>query len=414
MRIITTLLILMFCSHVSIAQDTLSLKDVEANLYRFEIQNGMLIGDGADFLKSEFAKHHMVLLGEYHGSKAISDFTSAIIPELNKNNFKNFGLEVGPVMGEVLNSLTASELPSRIKEYNQKYAIPDDGDIYTPIPFFENIEDANFLQLAKQNEWNVFGIDQEFYDSYVMLFDLMYENLSTAEQAEGKAVFTEARDSLNAFYLRELINGDYYLSLIRESEIVAECIKLFAKTEHNHSIIEAFENSFSIYQKLDNNQFYENYESRVAYMKSQLAQHLSVSNYDFKNDKLLMKMGALHLSKGISPYAQNEVGNTLHELAEYNGVSALGIEFGSRFYFSDGEIQDELDLDDDYVKEYSQFKKFGHKTQWTILDLRPMRKAVHWYPQPLLKKVNQSLQELINNYDILIITPATEDPSPNY
>ena len=43
-------------SSVAIAQDSLSLETLQSMTYNFSIEEGQLVGEGADFLKKEIAK----------------------------------------------------------------------------------------------------------------------------------------------------------------------------------------------------------------------------------------------------------------------------------------------------------------------------------------------------------------------
>ena len=395
-------------------QDTLLLEDIKSYTYEFQIKNGQIEGKGAEFLINEFAKTQIVMLGEYHGQKSISEFTGSIIPVLNKNGFKHMALEVGPTMGDFLNSLNAPNVEKDLKKINQQYHTKDGEDIYTPIPFFDTVEDAKFLDEAKKHEWNVFGVDQEYYDSFPFLFDLMFGNLTENQKAHHKKLHQSAIDSLQSFYQREVEKGESYVTLISESQVISEFLKTMHQADENAPLVEAFTKSVEIYKLNDDSRWYENYQTRIAYMKQLLRTEFEKEKFNVVNDKLLIKMGRLHLSKGTSPYAFNELGNTLTELCEYNGVTALGIGFETRFHIENDVIMDELDSDSKYMQNYREFKKFGDKYKWTILDLRPMRKDFHWHPQPLKGKLNAYLQELIVNYDILIIPPAYDKSTPNY
>ena len=73
---------------ISNAQDSLSAKQLKPLTYAFDIVEGKLIGEGEVFLKQEMAKAQFTMLGEYHGSMRISEFTNAIIPVLNNLNYK--------------------------------------------------------------------------------------------------------------------------------------------------------------------------------------------------------------------------------------------------------------------------------------------------------------------------------------
>ena len=70
----------------------------------FDIQQGELTGEGASFLKNVMSKAQYTMLGEYHGSFRISEFTKAIVPYLDSQGYKTMILEVGPITGNLLNA----------------------------------------------------------------------------------------------------------------------------------------------------------------------------------------------------------------------------------------------------------------------------------------------------------------------
>jgi|GEM_PF-2663244 len=403
----------MIGSQVS-AQDSLVFADVKSHLYEFSLANGEMEGEGADFLKSEFANNSVILLGELHGQSAISKFTSALLPLLSSSGNLHFGLEVGPIAGGLLNNLNSPNVIKQLKELNEKYLFDDDGDICTPIPFFRYLEDAQFLEDAKRHGWNVFGIDQEFFDSYEMLFDVMYKNLKKKKQRRYSQEYRSAIDSVRMFYKMEVEGEGYYTHFLTRSETISRFLTKMGVSQKNKPVIQAFNRSVALYKMADDKNWYGNYEARIAYMKENLKKHLRAVKHDFKNDKLLMKMGRLHLSNGTSTHGFNEIGNTLHQLNDYNGGSTLGIGFDMRYYMGKNGIADLLDNKRKAIQDLKGFKQFGKKHIWVILDLRPLRKAYDWYPYTYKGKLNSSLQAMTHNYDILIIPPAHESPKPNY
>ena len=176
-------LFLLFSTALFAQKDSLQVADFEPYTYHFTIENGSISGDGKAFLEAELSKPQYVLLGEYHGSYHISKLTTALVPILAKNDFNTFALEVGPVSGEMLSEFAkeATTTIQQLYDFNSQYYTDDEGDYFSPIPFFEYVEDAEFLAQAADNNWQLIGLDQEFIFGYEPLLDRMYEQLS-----EGK------------------------------------------------------------------------------------------------------------------------------------------------------------------------------------------------------------------------------------
>lgn len=396
------------------SQDSLSLLSLKNISYPFNITNGTLIGSGADFLSQETEKAQFTMIGEYHGSKNISIFTSALIPELNKVGYKTLVLEVGPISGQYLDGLS-KEKPTLMKELeslNKKYKLEDDGEYNTPIPFFSMKEDAAFLAEAKSKSWDIIGIDQEYCMGYKMLIDDLFSKLNAENQTSYSSSYGQAKKELSTLYQKWTKNEVKFFNSIQSSQAISTFLDEMSTFSVNTSTVEAFKKSVEIYGLNDKRKWYENNATRVKYMKQCLREGLTKKAFNTKSDKLLIKMGGYHLSKGFSPLALFEVGNTLNEIAEYNGNTALNIGFMNRYEMENNEIVDALDSDNPFIQKRSHFLSLGDKKEWIIVDLRPIRAGYYYYPQKYL--LNEAEEKIIQRYDLLILTPLEEKGSPNY
>lgn len=392
-------------------QDSLSIKQLAPITYTFNIENGVLKGKGAKFLIKEMTQAQFTMIGEYHGSMRISEFTKSIIPILDSVGYKTMVLEVGPISGQILNGLNL-DAQKELRKINEKYLIPEKNDTNLPIPFFENIEDAAFLVESKQYNWNVIGIDQEFMFGYKMLIDLTYDNLPNIKKSSYKEIFKQTSDSLTNYYKRYVEDNANLFEYIKSSKVLNEYFTKVSSEPKNIEIIKALKASNEIYWLFKNKQWFENNSTRVNYMKEQLRRQLTSNNFDLSKDKLLIKMGGFHLSKGFSPLRLYEVGNTLNEISEYYGNKSLNITFSSRYYVENNEVFDILNSDNEYFKNFRDLNQMGKENEWVVIDLRPLIKG-HFY-NPIKYKFNEHIEDLIKRYDLLIIPKTEISPIPNY
>ena len=332
------------------------------------------------------------MIGEYHGSKRISEFTNAIIPILDKQNYKAMALEVGPTIGRILNNFN-SDVAADIKSIHNKYLTKEsDGYVNTSFPFFDAKEDAQFLQTAKDKSWTIFGIDQEYYDSYIMLSDKMYSNLSKKIQIANVELYKKTKAKLKAFYDDDINDVENFHAALSKSELYKIFIQKMATEPINIEIIEAMTKSSEIYLLNHQKQWFENNATRITYMKSRLNKGLSNLNFNIADDKLLIKMGGYHLSKGFSPLGLYEVGNTLNEIAEYHGNIALNIGFITRFHMEDNVIKDNYESENKYYKNLKDLLQMGKKDEWIVIDLRRLIKGHFYYPKKY--NLNKSIEDL--------------------
>ncbi len=394
------------------AQDTLRKDHLLEHVYRFNITDGSFSGTGSTFLIDELKKADLVLLGEYHGSARISEFTNALVPVLNNYGYKTLMAEVGQSTGQLLNSIQGN-VTSNLKEINNKYLFNyDSSEIELPIPFFEHVEDAQFLQTLKNHNWQIVGIDQEFLYGFPMLIDKIYQNLNNRQRRATSELYKNLKDSLVQYYDLDLAGAKDISVSLKTSIVFNEFTRKTNVNRRNAVLIEDLNNSIEIYYLNATKRWFESNQLRVSYMKSMLKQQLKNNKIDLSKEKILFKMGAYHLSKGFSPLNFYEVGNMINGFADFHDKKPLHITFSSRFYLENGEIKDVLDSDESYVQRYKDLDKYGLKDEWVIIDLRPIIKGYFYYPRIL--NFNEHIIEIAKSYDLLIIPKTEMNPTLNY
>lgn len=417
-NIIFLLLITLFNVYPNFGQEKPSIteKDLEKHTYYFEISDNKLTGNGAKFLIDEINQSQFVLLGEYHGSSEISKLTKAIIPIFHGSGCRTFGLEIGPVSGEILSDLSnnSGKTIQNLREFNSNNLIKGKTRSFTPIPFFSNLEDAEFLLEARKRNWNLIGLDQEFAFGYVPLFQRIFENLKGKKKAELKPHFEKIVASIPAFYEAGFNENKSQYKAILESKEINEFLKTAsAANPKNKRIAETIKFTTEIYYMNDNQirKYYEANSGRVSYMKRNLAEGFGKIKFDQTKDKMLLKMGAVHTGRGFSPLSLFEIGNTLSELAAFNGNRSLHIEFGSRYFIENGKEIDALSNEKDFLFRYRAFLQMSKKDKWTLIDLRPLRNTVFYQRKFNLDSI---ILEIFKNQDLYIMPPIDKEPIPNY
>ncbi|MFD2824515.1 hypothetical protein ACFS5M_12605 [Lacinutrix iliipiscaria] len=394
-------------------QDSLTVKILNDITYHFEIKNNKLQGKGAEFLKKAIEENQFILLGEVHNSKGISELTKAFIPEFRNNGGKYFGLEVGPTSAKILQEL--SSIPensvNNLKKMNTENSFEYSRGTYTPIPFFSNISDAEFLETASIQNLKLIGLDQEFKFGFIPLVERAFNNLSKEKQELYKSKYEKTIDTLKMYYVKEF---DFYDKrtdenkrfsfLLNGSKFVNDFLKNIAMDNpENKKIVEDLLISNQIYFTQNKGNYWESNRLRTENFIRNFKNGLDSNNFDFESDKMLIKVGGLHTAKGMNSYRMFDIGNTVFELARINNKSSLHICFMSRYSFDNDTIVDAMD--DTKSWNYRSFKDFiqmGKKDQWTIIDLRPLRNYVYYKRKYL---INDSIKEYFDRYDIIIIKP---------
>ncbi len=391
------------------AQDSLLRQDLSKHVYHFDLKDNQLSGPGADLLRKEAMKTQYFLIGEYHGSKLISNFTRAMIPILHEAGYQHFGVEVGPHSAELLKEMAKDpqKTTSQLNTFNQRYSvIEEDSSIWTPIPFFEYEEDAAFLEAAMKNGWNLYGLDQEFCYGYIPLIDRMYAQLSKEDQKELWTLHQSLRDSIQSYYKMNELDQQRLSVSMTASPLFKKYLKKASKHhEANQAIADALLTTTKIYHYNATRDYLECNSTRIDYMKTNLFKAFEEQNFDLKKDKMLLKMGSIHTAKGFSWLSLYELGNTLHELASFHQNESIHLSFSSRFEKEDGKIIDALDNKEGYAYRYVDLLQFGKKDQWTIIDLRPLKEKIYYHQK---YKISDLMKDIFRQHDLFIIAPVEE------
>jgi hypothetical protein len=394
------------------AQDTIRNEALTEHIRRFTLSDGRFTGAGASFLLDELRASDFVMIGEYHGSKRISEFTDALIPILSDVGYKTMMAEVGPSTGRILDELRG-DVPSQLNHINTTYLLTSmDGDANLPIPFFNYVEDAAFLQSLKDRDWRIFGIDQEFLFGYPMQVDQIYANLDSFQRRSVADLYQELRDSLRLYYEWDIAGKQGISVSLKGSPLFEEFLNRTRVNPPNAELIDAVLASIDIYYLNDTRRWFESNERRVMYMKSMFVRHIREESIDLSQEKILFKMGAYHVSRGFTPLAFYEIGNMVSELADFHQRKDLNITFSSRFYMENGEVKDILESDNPFYQRTRELDKYGSMDEWVVIDLRPILKGHFYWPR--IYDFNEHIIAMAKAYDLLIIPITETDPTPNY
>lgn len=388
-------------------------KDLAASTYYFDIVEGKLTGDGAKFLIDELNKNQYVLLGEYHNLSRIPEFTKAIIPIFDRAGCRFFGLEIGPVSSEILTELSndPAKTAENLRAFNSRYYVQRKTRSMPPIPFFGNVEDAQFLAEARARKWRLLGFDQEFAYAYIPLLDRMFDNLRGKKKDELKAVHDQSVKQINEFYETDNQGGKSFYLAIAESKEINNFLDAAAQANPKNKLIgDAIRKTTEIYADNINRKYLKANTDRVEYMKKNLSEEFGKMGFDLKKDKMLLKMGSVHTGKGFSPLSLFELGNTLNELAAFNGNHSLHIAFDMRFEIENGKETDSLSDPKAFSYRSQALLQMAKKDQWTVIDLRPLRSAVFYQRK---YNIDDVILNIFNQHDLLIIPKQDKEATLN-
>jgi len=118
------------------------------------------------------------------------------------------------------------------------------------------------------------------------------------------------------------------------------------------------------------------------------------------------------LSRGFQPYAFYGVGNTLSEIANYNGSTSLHIGIVPRYQLKNGVVLDLMEQENTMAHQFAVLMQTAKKDQWTVIDLQQMIQHSHYTPLKYL--LDEPIQDLIKRYDLIVIPAVEKEVSLNY
>lgn len=380
----------------------LDASEIEKAVHYFNINNGSLQGDGADVLKQYIATSKFFVLGEYHYSTEISKLTESMVPLMDQSGYKVAVFEVGPHSAEKLRELSTvpDETESRLKEFNAKNYVKLTPTIeMLPIPFFNTVYDAAFLEGFAKAEMDIWGIDQEFFSSVLFLGEEMVKSKSNDSNYQD---FEKAWNIAKEVIKKEFDNF--------------QGPEKFLKTIMKHPDIEKFKNMFnsddyyaqSVFQQLEKSwDIYLNsrtsHGDRVDLIRSNFLTNYESYDKKHKDARYFIKIGAWHAGKTNTSVGLSDVGALTQEIAKIENTKSTTVAVEKAFY--NGK---------DYRDTFPAFRNFAKKDQWTIIELKKLREGLMANKFQIMAHPDyQELKENIMGYDLALIPPSDEKPSNN-
>ena len=348
------------------------------------------------------------LIGENHGMAEIPKFTAALFEAYKKHGYQYFATETGPFTAAFLQQTASRKdmhlgMASFLKEYPWS------------IPFYGWQEECEILKTVVGNKPSekqlIWGLDQEFAASPRMNFLRLKKSAKTEA---SKKVATEYYEmAMSAFKeSTETKNpGKSFMGIVRPDDFV-KLKTAFKGQPQNLKLIEALEESIYIYQLWFQREGYKSNQLRAEMMKRYFWDYYSKAKVEDDPPKIMFKFGSNHMYRGANALNVFDIGNFISEMASQMNTESfhlyvLGRKGNQNAYnpFS----QDEADKQKPYdASKYldnvdvSTVLSATSETDWSVIDLRPIRKALFNH---FIKNVNPGLEKLIWSYDAILVIP---------
>ncbi len=384
------------------------------NRYPIELDHaGKLAGKGADVLRPALAAATFVMLGEDHGIAQIPAFGASLCRELAPAGLRTLALEVGPsVAPELAAFASARDGAAREAAFVRKF--PE------TIAFYDWREELAMLQACAQaaapGKLQIWGVDQELMGSPVFVLQKILD--TKPGPVARAAIAALVRDDATA-HAAAAKTGDYgklWLLTAKQDALDAAAAALAKDgSPEAQQLFASLVESRAIYLGQSGPDPYLSNRRRAKLMKRTFLDDLSAAvKADKAFPKVLVKLGAWHLYRGLDPLRSSELGNMLGEAAEGHGFEAVNIAIvgvkGKQLAVQGvGRVPKAVPLDltkNDDVKFLAPVFAAADAKAWTLFDLRALR--THFRK---LGALDPELERLIFGYDFLVMIP---DPQPEH
>jgi len=361
---------------------------------------GELAGPGGVVLREAAADARFVLLGEDHGIAEIPAFASALYRLLEPAGFDTLAIETGPrVASEIERILGMGERRARYEAFLSEY--PFSVAFYDLEPELEFLERAAALSGPK---FRLIGVDQELLGASKLLLRQARALARGPETAARLDALLEAEARAYAKAQRSGNPTDLFMLAGDRSELEAVRDLLAQESPAAARPLDALLASREIYELNAK----EGWRSNV--LRSELMRENLRTALPGAWPKLVVKIGANHVFKGINPLRNRELGNFLAEVAELSGSRSLHLLVvagaGEQTRFAGiGRPPEPAPIEvaspDGGLPALAPFLEIAARHErWSLFDLRPLR--------PLYRKLEPSdpeLERIVYGFDLVLVIP---------
>jgi hypothetical protein len=383
-----------FGAGLAVAQDSTLTRFIRKSQYPMVLTGGQFAGTGWEKIQQSIQKSQVVLVGESHGLAQVPAFTAAVAQVLKPVLYV---AEIDRYVALELTRLTAQPgLPvAYLKESPEALC------------FYNVAEEFELARTLRAQHVRLVGIDQVYCTTagrfYYRLADAV-QNKPTKAHLRQRAAAYLAQD--RAY---ELLGNDDWV-MLNQSPAAIDSLQALTRNEGPavQKMVRDYVVSYAIYKS-------QSHQDRLNLMKRNLLQEVAaVPPMPVPVlPKMLLKFGANHLGRGLSPVSWGEfydVGNLVQDLAEAQDQKSLHILITGKQ--GTQSVGANTLLPDKNISTYTAannptFKLFFDQTSpavWIVIDLRPARRAIS---AGKLVVADQRLQRTIMGYDYLVIIPET-------
>jgi len=353
-----------------------------------------------EFFSSKIATSQFVMVGEQHGLKEVGEITSL---------FYNMGQPLGyKYLCIETDAVAASQIEQNAKENNPAELAKENYESFPfAIPFYNNYDDYELFSTVTRSGGNIWGIDQTFMAQFRLNFD--YLERTTSNQ-EFKNELNKLKVSANAAFEKAIAEKDFTAPFIfRYSDKMHNKLMGLAQSGTEKEVLMQLKKTKEIYMLNFAKESYLSNSKRALLMKQNFLKYYDEAIKIEEHPKVVFKLGANHIMKGLNNSNVYDISNLVAELAMMNSMNSTHV-------FVQG-INGESAVGNPFsptpTKAFDQTRDFPLEIQqsleeltkkYFVLDLSQLR--------PGAKSYSSELQEWMFQYDLVILIKDAHSTRP--
>ncbi len=342
-----------------------------------------------DLINSKLQNSQFILLGEQHGIKEVGEITGVLYDLAQPFGYNKLCIETDEIAAVTLSELSKFPIDSSIN-FNQKFPFS--------IPFYNNYDDVKLFKRVTDSGGDIWGIDQTFMTQFRLNFDYL---IRTTSNDKFKNRIKELKVLAEKGYHKAIVEKNYMAPYIFSYDLRThnELLNL-AKKEEEKEVIKQLWNTKEIYGYNFSGRPYLNNSTRATLMKRNFMMYYNQALEKDTLPKVVFKLGANHVAKGLSKTNIYDVSNLISELAIMNNKSslhiyAIGID-GEKSISNPFAPIPRTPFDNTETFPIEIQKQISNQEKkFLVLDLTKLRLDFNLY--------SDKLQDLMFKYDLMIL-----------
>lgn len=359
-----------------------------------------LRGAGLEPLLQRARTAQFVLIGEDHGFADVPEFVVVLGRSLGKDAPRYLVYEVGPYSAA---RAAAAAREDKMREFALAYP--------GALPFF-NLQEDGALAVAWQKGQKqdvIWGLDQEFIFSCGLILERLRELAAPGKPRETVDRFIDRCAAADKEVMGTHDSGAALLLKLQQADFAELRAGINPAADSPAArLIDELAESSEIYRSQSTDGYGSN-SRRSRLMKRHFMEYYrAAENTGEKHPRALLRFGAYHMTRGITPTNQFDIGNFASEFAASNGRESLHILVlassgtANRWlpFVADKGLQAQRYDVKAEMEGFGalRFVENAHTRGWTLYDLEPLRRQ-----RKARKAGGTEFEKVVFGYDYVVV-----------